>query len=367
MKKLALSFPAKTAGYDILIGENLLAEAGGLIHERLGKRRCLIVTDGNVAPLYLAKTEDSLHAAGHEVSPSITVPAGEASKSFASLQNLMEAIFARAPDRKTLIVALGGGVVGDLAGFAASIALRGVDFVQIPTTLLAQVDSSVGGKTGIDTSYGKNTLGAFYQPRLVLADVATLNTLPPREVKAGYAEVVKYGLLMDEAFFEWCDANGAKILAGDTAAQIEAVEKSCAFKAKIVEQDEKEAGARALLNLGHTFGHAMEGVSGFGDALLHGEAVGIGCILAFRLSAEMGLCPKEDAARVAAHFEKLGMPLQPPPMAGKIDALMALMAQDKKAEGGALTLILARKIGEAFAAKNVPPQPIRALWEGFLK
>lgn len=367
---LRIELPTSMRAYDILVGEGLLAAAGETIRDHVGQRRCVIVTDSNVAPLYMQRLEASLATAGHTVLPSIVVPAGESSKSFASLQALMNQLFERAIDRKTLLIALGGGVIGDLTGFAASITLRGVDFVQIPTTLLAQVDSSVGGKTGINSVFGKNTVGTFYQPRLVLADVTTLDSLPERELKSGYAEVVKYGLIMDSAFFNWCDEHGGQLLHGDMTIRIKAVRQSCAFKAQIVAEDEREAGRRALLNLGHTFGHALESVWGFSSKLLHGEAVSIGMAMAFDLSAAMGLCPTQHAQAVTTHLRNLGLPTAPPPIPPEtpydIDQLMALMAQDKKASGGKLTLILSRDIGKAIIADDVDPAPIRALWRKVL-
>jgi 3-dehydroquinate synthase len=269
-------------------------------------------------------------------------------------------------DRKTLIIALGGGVVGDLAGVAASLVMRGVDIVQIPTTLLAQVDSSVGGKTGIDTEHGKNTVGSFYQPRLVIADVALLDSLPQREMRAGYAEVVKYGLIKDAAFFDWCRTHGAKLLSGDREAQIYAVHASCVHKAKVVAADEREAGERALLNLGHTFGHALETITGY-KLLLHGEAVAIGMVMAFKLSAQLGLCSHTEAYDVRDHLERLGLPVTPPAFPYyNIDELMTLMKQDKKAEAGKLTLILAKGIGKAFISTSVKDEDVRTVWQEFL-
>jgi len=284
-----VDLPASSRGYDIIVGDNILAEAGTLIQFRLGHRRCVIITDRNVAALYQQRLEAVLISSGHELLPSIVVEPGENSKDFKTLQSVLDKLFERNIDRKTLIVALGGGVVGDLAGFAASITLRGIDVVQIPTTLLAQVDSSVGGKTGINSAYGKNTVGSFYQPRLVLADVSTLDSLPEREMKAGYAEVVKYGLIFEAGFFQWCQAHGGELLHGNRISQIYAVSHSCECKARIVATDERESGDRALLNLGHTFGHALESFTGYGKLLLHGEAVAIGIIMAFRLSADLGL------------------------------------------------------------------------------
>lgn len=353
--------------YDIVIGDSILSEAGTLIAMRLGKRRCLIVTDSNVGPLYGARLEAVLGVAGHTTLPRITVPAGESSKDFATLESVLDQMLASGLDRKTLIIALGGGVVGDLAGVAASLAMRGVDIVQIPTSLLAQVDSSVGGKTGIDTKYGKNTVGAFYQPRLVLIDVAVLDSLHEREMRAGYAEIVKYGLIKDAPFFNWCRANGAKLLNGDREAQIYAVSTSCQHKAKIVAADEREAGERALLNLGHTFGHALETITGYGNLLLHGEAVSIGMVMAFKLSAQMGLCSHTEAYDMRDHLSGLGLPVTPPTFSNySIDELINLMKQDKKAEAGKLTLILAHGIGKAFISRDVKDEDVRAIWAEFL-
>jgi 3-dehydroquinate synthase len=353
------------ASYDIVIGDSILSEAGILISVRLSKRRCLIVTDSNVAPLYLARCEAVLAAAGHTLLPSITVPAGEASKDFSTLQNVLGEMLKNGVDRKAVIIALGGGVVGDLAGLAASLVLRGVDIVQIPTTLLAQVDSSVGGKTGIDTPHGKNTVGAFYQPRLVVIDTALLDSLPKREMLAGYAEVVKYGLIKDPDFFSWCKANAVNMLNGDREAQIYAISTCCTHKAKIVAADEREAGERALLNLGHTFGHALEAATGFGTMLLHGEAVAIGMVMAFKLSAQMGLCSHTEAYDVRDHLASTGLPVKPPAHSYDIDQLMALMAQDKKAENRKLTFILARGIGKAFVSRDVDAKAVREICEEF--
>jgi 3-dehydroquinate synthase len=362
-----LSSVSGPSSYDIVIGGNLLADAGSLIRERLGHKRCLIVTDSVVAPLYLNRLEAVLAAAGHFVLPTLIVAAGEGSKSFETLQKLLDQILASGVDRKTLIVAFGGGVVGDLSGFAASLVMRGLDFVQVPTTLLAQVDSSVGGKTGINTAAGKNTVGAFYQPRLVVADVSLLDSLAHRELVSGYAEIVKYGLIKDAPFFSWCRINGGRLLNGDREAQIHAIGVSCEHKAKIVEADEREAGERALLNLGHTFGHALETITGYGQLLMHGEAVAIGTVMAFKLSARLGYCPHAEAYAVQDHLAEVGLPVTPPVFAYDIDQLMALMGQDKKAEGGKLNLILARGIGHAFLSRDVNAKEVRALWEDTLK
>lgn len=361
-----VAIPSAAARYDILIGQNLLADAGQQIAKRMGQRHCIIISDMNVAALHLSRLENALTAAGHQVATPIIIPAGEASKDFKTLQTLLGYLFERKLDRKTCLIALGGGVIGDLVGFAAAIAMRGVDFVQIPTTLLAQVDSSVGGKTGINSPHGKNTIGAFNQPKLVIADVDLLQTLPLRQLKAGYAEVVKYGLIRDYDFFRWCEENAAALLAGDAAAQIHAVRKSCAAKAAIVAADEREAGERALLNLGHTFGHALEAVTGYGDTLLHGEAVSIGMAMAFALSAELGHCAATDSTNVINHLNAMGLPTRPPQSDYDINQLLQLMAQDKKAQAGQLTLILARGIGQAFTAQNVDPAPVRRIWQQFL-
>jgi len=354
-------------GYDIIIGAGLIARAGELIAPVLKQKRVFIVTDSNVAPHYLKPLSASLGQRGI-ASDHVVVPAGEATKSFDHLAHVLDAMLAAKCERKTMIVALGGGVVGDLAGFAASILLRGVDFVQIPTTLLSQVDSSVGGKTGINTRAGKNLVGSFHQPRLVLADIDTLATLPRREVLAGYAEVAKYGLIEDAAFFAWLEGNAQAALdlsRADKTALVHAIAASCRAKAKIVGADEKEAGVRALLNLGHTFGHALEAEMGYGEGLLHGEAVAIGMVLAFDLSARLGLCPAADAARAKAHLVKLGLPVSPPKAGPKgaitPDKLIAHMAVDKKVQDGAVTFILARGIGQAFITNDVPPDALTAV------
>ena len=355
-----------TPTYDIVIGENILNEIGTLIRVRLGERRCIILTDSIVDPLYRARVEAVLASGGHDVFASFSVPAGEASKDFRTLQSVLEKVLALGPDRKTLIVALGGGVVGDLSGLVASLVMRGLDLVQIPTTLLAQVDSSVGGKNGIDTAYGKNTIGTFYQPRLVVVDVTLLDSLPEREMRAGYAEIVKYGLISNAPFFRWCLAHGAKLLNGDHDAQVEAVSVSCKAKADIVADDERESGARALLNLGHTFGHALETVLGYSNMLVHGEAVSIGMVMAFRLSVRLGLCPAQNYEQVRTHLESVGLPVTLPPFVYDLDRLIALMGQDKKSEKGRITLILVRGIGQAFVTHDIDPREIRAVWEEFL-
>ena len=353
--------------YDIAIGPGLIDRAGELSRPLLAAPRVTIVSDDTVAPLYGARLAASFERAGVETR-TVTVPAGESSKDFASFGRLMNELLDLRPDRKTTLVALGGGVVGDLTGFAAAVLLRGVDFIQVPTTLLAQVDSSVGGKTGINTRHGKNLVGAFYQPRLVLADTAVLDTLPRRELLAGYAEVAKYGLIDDPDFFAWCEKNGEAVLAGNAAARTYAIEQSCLSKARIVAADERETtDLRALLNLGHTFGHALEAETGFGSTLLHGEAVGAGMALAFDLSARLGLCPHEDAERVRRHLGAVGLPVRLRTIGGdnsrtwNTAKLIEHMRGDKKAEGGKLTFVLARGIGKSFVTRDVDEAGLHGL------
>jgi 3-dehydroquinate synthase len=363
-QRIAVELGARS--YDILVGSGLLGRAGPEIARVLRRPDAIIVTDRNVAGTPHLKTlERSLEAAGIAHRP-ILLPSGEATKSMAQLGKLLDRLFDLGIDRGTTIVAMGGGVVGDLAGFAAAVALRGLDYVQVPTTLLAQVDSAIGGKTGINTRHGKNLVGAFHQPRLVLADVAVLGTLPPRELRAGYAEVVKYGLIDRPEFFDWLEAHGHEMLAGDPAAQQYAVVESCRAKAAVVAADEREGGTRALLNLGHTFAHALETACGYGDELLHGEAVALGLVLAFDLSVRLGLGPAADADRVRAHLGAVGLPT----MLGAIraggfaaDALLGAMAHDKKAKAGRPRLVLTRGIGRAFAGAEVDPAQLEALFE----
>jgi len=354
-------------GYDIAIGPGLIDRAGELSAKLLARPRVIIVSDDVVAERYGGRLFNSFKRAGVEASI-VIVPAGEGSKEFDTFNRLLGALLDQRPDRKTTLVALGGGVVGDLVGFAASVLLRGVDFIQVPTTLLAQVDSSVGGKTGINTRHGKNLVGAFYQPRLVLADTDVLDTLPRRELLAGYAEVVKYGLIDDRGFFEWCENNAAALLNGDAARRTYAIEQSCRAKARIVAADERETSdLRALLNLGHTFSHALEAETGFGPDLLHGEAVGAGMAMAFDLSARLGLCPAADAQRVRAHLGTVGLPVRLRSIGGdnkrRWDAarLIDHMRGDKKAEAERLTFILARGIGKAFVTRDVDEGALRGL------
>jgi 3-dehydroquinate synthase len=352
--------------YDIAVGQGVLAQAGALIAPVLRQRRVVVITDEHVAPLHL----DTLHASladadiRHE---DIVLPAGEQTKDFAHLEDLIDRLLAFGIDRGTTLLALGGGVIGDIAGFAAAIALRGLDFVQIPTTLLAQVDSSVGGKTGINTQKGKNLVGAFHQPRLVIADTGVLDTLPHRELLAGYAEVVKYGLIDNEPFFTWLEGHGMSLIEGDPAARQHAIVESCRSKATIVAADEREAGQRALLNLGHTFGHALEAETGFGDALLHGEGVSIGMLLAFELSVQLGLCPAEDTDRVHRHFTAVGLPTHPGQALGSVfqpEDLIAHMRKDKKVVDGAMHFVLARGIGKSFVTDQVGTDDLVTLLKG---
>ena len=348
--------------YDVMIGPGLTADAGRLIAERLGTARCAIVTDGNVARHHLATLEASLREQKSHAG-TIVLPAGEATKSFRELQPLCERLLSMGLERGDLIIAFGGGVIGDLAGFAASILRRGVCFVQIPTSLLAQVDSSVGGKTGINTPQGKNLIGTFHQPSLVLADTNVLSTLPVREMRAGYAEVAKYGLLGDANFFAWLETHWRAIFGNDVGALTDAIETSVKAKAAIVVRDEHETGDRALLNLGHTFGHALEAWTGYSDRLLHGEGVAIGMALAFRLSEQLALCPPGTAARVERHLKAVGLPARITEIPGaKADAgeLLALMGQDKKVKAGRLTFIMVRGVGEAFVTRDIEPEMVRA-------
>ncbi len=349
--------------YEVVIGDDLLAHAGRYLAPVLPAPRVVIVTDETVAVLHLPALRRGLDEAGigHDA---VVVPPGEASKSVAGWSGLVGQLLDRRVDRATTVIALGGGVVGDLAGFAAAVTLRGLPFVQIPTTLLAQVDSSVGGKTGINAPHGKNLIGAFHQPLLVLADRGVLASLPPRELRAGYAEIVKAGLIADAAFYGWCEANGAALLGGDAALLAQAVEYAVRFKAGVVGDDERETkpnDGRALLNLGHTFAHALEAETGYGGGLLHGEAVAAGLVLATALSARLGLCPQEDASRVAAHLAGVGLPVR---IAGlPAERLLAHMKQDKKMRDGSLSFVLTRGIGRAFTSRDVPED---AVWETLL-
>ncbi|MGI1661788.1 3-dehydroquinate synthase [Palleronia sp. KMU-117] len=355
--------PLGDRAYDVRIGAGLIARAGAEIGPLLRRPRVAVVTDANVAEAHLAGLERGLADAGI-ASSALVLPAGEATKCWAELARCVEWLLAAQIERRDVVVALGGGVIGDLVGFAAAILRRGVRFVQVPTSLLAQVDSSVGGKTGINTAQGKNLVGAFHQPSLVLADIGALDTLPGRDLLAGYGEVVKYGLLGDVAFFDWLEVNGPALAAGDAEARAQAVTRSVQMKAEIVVRDETEQGDRALLNLGHTFCHALEAATGYSGRLLHGEGVAIGCALAFELSARMGLCSQEDPSRVRAHLRAMGMKTDLADIPGDLpdaDGLLALMAQDKKVIDGRLRFILARGIGRAFVADDVDPALVRTL------
>jgi 3-dehydroquinate synthase len=347
--------------YEIVIGRGLLASLGHRIAALRPAARVAIISDETVAGHHLAATQIALGAAGMQTTE-VTVPAGESSKNFAMLEQVCEALLSARIERGDLVVALGGGVIGDLAGFAAAIVRRGLDYVQVPTTLLAQVDSSVGGKTAIDSRHGKNLVGAFHQPILVVADTALLDTLPPREFRAGYAEVVKYGLIADAAFFAWLETSWREIFAGGSARE-HAIAVSCRMKASIVGRDERETGERALLNLGHTFGHALEAAAGFSGRLLHGEAISLGIVLAFAFSARRGLASAADAARVERHLAAVGLPTKVSSIPGGVpdlDRLMELIGQDKKVRRGKLTFILARGIGASFIAPQVDASEVRA-------
>jgi len=349
--------------YDVAIGTGLLPEVGARLAPFFRRPRTVIVSDETVAGLHLAFLQDGLRQAGI-VSEAVIVPPGEGSKSWPMLERVVEALLAAQIERDDLVIAFGGGVIGDLAGFACAVLRRGVEFIQIPTSLLAQVDSSVGGKTGINSPLGKNLIGAFHQPRHVLIDIDVLDTLSGREFLSGYGEVVKYGLLGDADFFDWLESAGPRLRDGDKMARIEAVERSVAAKAGIVSRDEREHGERALLNLGHTFAHALEAATGYSDRLLHGEAVAIGTGLAFALSAKLGFCAQEVPSRVGAHFAQMGLKRTLADIPGPLpdsDGLMALMAQDKKVRDGVPAFIVARGIGEAFVNREVPADAVRAV------
>jgi len=357
---LTVHVPLGARAYDIVIGDNLLDSAGDRLKAMFPGRRFGIVTDSEVATAQLPRLARSLDKAGLKHS-AIVIPNGEASKSIERLNDVVEGLLEAKLERGDIVLALGGGVIGDLAGFAAAVTRRGMDFVQLPTSLLAQVDSSVGGKTGINSPHGKNLIGAFHQPKLVLADLSTLGTLPPRQFAAGYAEVVKYGLIDDEPFFFWLEEHFDEIVAGGPA-RTEMVAHCCAAKARFVLADEHETGVRALLNLGHTFGHALEKVTGYSDRLLHGEGVAVGMVLAHGFSARLGLAPSQDTGRIAAHLKRAGLPTKMSDIAVNLpptEALMDAIAQDKKVVRGALTFILTHGIGQAFIERNVDAAAVR--------
>lgn len=341
--------------YDIEIGTDLLAQSGAYIAPMLNRKKVAIITDETVAGLHLDALLAGLSDAGIEA-VTLKLKAGEATKSWENIQRSVEWMLEEKIERDDMLIAFGGGVIGDLAGFAAAIVRRGIRFVQIPTTLLAQVDSSVGGKTGINSPHGKNLVGAFYQPQLVLADVSVLGTLSKRDYLAGYGEVAKYGLLGDATFWNWLEDNAADAANGDVEKRIYAVKRSCEMKADIVARDEQERGDRALLNLGHTFGHALEAATGYSDRLLHGEGVSIGCSLAFEVSQRMGYCSQEAPSRVRSHFKAMGMKCDLSEISGGLpnaDGLITLMGQDKKVRSGVIGFIMARGLGDAFVTRDV--------------
>ena len=353
--------------YTIRVGAGLIARADAELHDLLDGRHVVIVADEAVSDKPLAELCTAVRRSTARRLDTVTTPGGEAGKSFDRFQDLVERVLSLGIDRRTLILAFGGGVVGDLAGFAAATLLRGLDFVQIPTTLLAQVDSSVGGKTGINTGQGKNLVGAFHQPVRVLIDTALLDTLPRRELLAGYAEVVKYGAIGDPDFFEWLEVNGSRVIDGDPTARREAIVRSCRAKAAVVSADEREAagGHRALLNFGHTFGHALEAMANYDGSLLHGEAVAIGMTLAARLSVQVGSCTGQDAERLAAHLRGIGLPTEidsaDPAGSWAADAMLGHMTKDKKARDGRIVFVLLDRLGSARVRSDIDLEPVRAL------
>ncbi|MBT07358.1 MAG: 3-dehydroquinate synthase [Rhodospirillaceae bacterium] len=351
--------------YEILVGADIIRASGQQIANVLGQRRIFVITDENIANLYKTQLEGSLTGAGHEVTTVVVAP-GEGSKDFSSLEQVLGDLLRQGITRNCVIVAFGGGVVGDLAGFAASIILRGIDYVQIPTTLLSQVDSSVGGKTAVNTNLGKNLVGTFYQPKLVLVDPGLLKSLPLRELRAGYGEVIKYGLLSDAPLFEWLEVNGGDVLRVDAEACRYVITECCQIKAEIVSNDEREKNSRMLLNLGHTFGHAMEADLGYDNRLLHGEAVAIGSIIALETSARLGFCEAAVPVRVRRHFQSLGLPVSPPKLKDHRwvpENLLKHMARDKKVVGGKQILILVRSIGNAFVYEEATREILAQSWE----
>ncbi len=354
--------------YNILIGSGLLSCAGSLISSSYDSNQAILLSDENVAPRYMDTIESSLREHKFETKKLI-IPSGERGKSFSNLEQLIEQILNNGVERNTTLISLGGGVIGDLGGFAASIILRGIPFIQIPTTLLSQIDSSVGGKTAINSRYGKNLVGSFYQPGLVLTDLDTLQSLPSRELSAGYAEMVKYGVIDGKDFFTWLEVNGEQVLSGNSISQRQAIATCCRIKAKIVSGDEKENGNRVLLNFGHTFAHAFEAESGYNDSLLHGEGVSIGIILAFALSVRLGICDIKDYQRVFDHLKRQGQPTNASklkPNARKVDVLLKRMTHDKKNKNGKLNLVLTKGIGQTFLAEDVSFDSVKTLLEEFL-
>ena len=363
MNTKILTIDLDTRAYDIFIGTGLLSRLQDFIPDDVKKRSVFVITDENVTQ-YAQTVSEAATSLGASKVEVIVMPPGEGTKSFSSMQKISEFMLSNGLNRNSLIFAVGGGVIGDLAGFCASIAMRGVEFIQVPTTLLAQVDSSVGGKTGINTAQGKNLIGSFYQPSAVIADIETLKTLPKRELLAGYAEVAKYGLIQDEEFFKWLEQNGARVCSLEQDAVAYAVEKSCRAKALTVEADEKEHGRRALLNLGHTFGHALEAAAGYNGLLLHGEAVAIGMVMAFELSSRMGLCSNDDVERVEKHLQDIGLPTRAAYIDGlstTVDDLIEVMRRDKKVVSGNMVFVLVNRVGEAFLSADVPEDLVRAV------
>lgn len=361
--------PLDTRAYDVVIGPDLVAEIGKRLAPLLTRPKVAVLTDETVAALHLEALRAGLAAEGIEME-ALALPPGEATKGWPQFSRAVEWLLEKKVERGDIVIAFGGGVIGDLAGFAAAVLRRGVRFVQIPTSLLAQVDSSVGGKTGINAPQGKNLIGAFHQPAMVLADTAILGTLTKRDFLAGYGEVVKYGLLGDAEFFDWLEANAPAMAEGDMALRVEAVARSVQMKADIVVRDETEQGDRALLNLGHTFCHALEAATGYSDRLMHGEGVAIGCALAFELSARLGLCSQEDPSRVRAHLKAMGMKTDLADIPGDLptaEELVELMGQDKKVVDGQLRFILARGIGDAFVTSDVPEDKVLAVLQDALR
>ncbi len=366
VEKVHVDLPGRA--YDVLIGPELLPNAGAHIAPLLARPRVAVITDETVGALHLDGLRTGLAGSGISME-ALSLPPGEATKSWENLERCVDWLLDQQVERRDVVVAFGGGVIGDLVGFAAAVLRRGVRFVQIPTSLLAQVDSSVGGKTGINARQGKNLIGAFHQPSLVLADINVLGTLTARDFLAGYGEVVKYGLLGDADFFDWLEAQGPALAAGNAEARIAAVRRSVEMKAEIVMRDETEQGDRALLNLGHTFCHALETATGYSDRLLHGEGVAIGCALAFELSARLGLCAQEDPSRVRAHLRDMGMKTDLADIDGDLpsaETLLDLMGQDKKVVDGQLRFILARGIGQAFVTSDVPKDTVLSVLQDAL-
>ncbi len=348
--------------YDITIGSDLIKDLPDFLPFDMSGRKAFIIADENTKD-YAEQVQSALQEAGASFADTLVLPFGESTKSFSKLEQTYDWMLENAIHRNSVVFAVGGGVIGDLAGYAASTILRGVPYVQVPTTLLSQVDSSVGGKTGVNTPHGKNLVGSFYQPAAVIADIDTLKTLPKRQILAGYAEVVKYGLLGDFAFFEWLEKNGQSVVKLDEGAIAYAIELSCKAKAAVVEADEREGGRRALLNLGHTFGHALEAAAGYDGTLLHGEGVSIGTVMAFDLSCRMGLCTIQEQGRVTAHFEKIGLPVNAYKIEASVDQLIATMRRDKKAMDNKMIFILVDKIGNAFVSRDVPEDLVRSVLE----